>query len=311
MLLTPGTLESNMCLASIAPAPDNRIPAFGGHGKHERTYLFILNTNPWPRKMCVQLKYIAMWWSVLLVLGLSTACFPQAASQTQILLELFTSEGCSSCPPVDAFVEKLDASQPVPDAHLIVLSEHVDYFNHEGWVDPYSSQLVTARQYAYAHALRLKDAYTPQIIANGDAVLPVDNASQMQTMLDKDAKSSTIPISLGNADASSGKKKHVTLHVTIAKNTSPVPLGIYAAVALDHAQSKVYAGENEDRTLSHVAVMRSLTKIGELAPNGSFEKDVMLPAVHEKSPQKIRIIVFLQKAGPGQVYGSAETTASE
>jgi hypothetical protein len=252
---------------------------------------------------------------LLLVVCLAGECFAQtrhilSAGPTPILLELFTSEGCSSCPPADTFVQRLDDSQPVPGAQLIVLSEHVDYFNHEGWTDPYSSAWVTQRQNDYDHALGLDTVYTPQVIVDGTQVLHLDSSQQMKEVFQKAIASPTIPIHLGPVSNDASHPGKLSAHVEIDGGSDKRSAGIYLAVALDHATSQVLRGENGGQSLTHVAVLQSLTKVGQLRHGRKFDQEVPVKLKAGEVPEGIRVVVFLQEIGPGKVLGAAMSKVS-
>lgn len=249
---------------------------------------------------------------LLFVMFSLSDCFGQTytavgAATTPILVELFTSEGCSSCPPADSFLQQLDASQPVRGARLIVLSEHVDYFNHDGWTDPYSSSYVTDRQNAYIHALDLPNPYTPQIIVDGTEVLQLDHPKKVGQVFQNLATEPTIPIHLNTVVKNSNEPRALSANIQIIGDSNKHSAEIYLAVALDHATSHVLHGENGGQTLTHVAILQSLTKVGKLSKGHSFSKDVPVKLSPGTDPKMIRIIVFLQESGPGRVLGAAMT----
>jgi hypothetical protein len=218
-----------------------------------------------------------------------------AASPVPVLVELFTSEGCSSCPPADALLAKLVRAQPVPGATVVGLSEHVDYWDSLGWKDPFSDALFTSRQEEYAPVVARGRVYTPQIVVGGRTdVLGSDEAA------------------VRSAVAHAASEPHGTLRLErrgsmlrIACQDLPAHADarVLLAVLEDGLSDKVLRGENEGRTLLHTAVVRSLRSVGN-APGASFELEVE-PALNPswKSP---RLVAFVQEERSRKVLASGE-----
>jgi hypothetical protein len=244
---------------------------------------------------------IAIW--ALFMASPSTVVGDQGTI-SPVLIELFTSEGCSSCPPADAFLGQLDASQPLPGAQLIVLSEHVDYWNHEGWLDPFSSASLTERQRGYVRALRLREAYTPQFIVDGAAEMRLSERQKITQVLKDAATSPKIPVAIAALEVQSGTPTLVTGRVT-AEGVEGQKGDVYLGLALDHFESTVLRGENRGRQLSHVAVLLDLVKLGPLPVGAKFSQDFHVPLKAGIDPGNVRIIAFVQEAGQGKVVGAA------
>jgi hypothetical protein len=229
-----------------------------------------------------------------------------AARPTPILVELFTSEGCSSCPPADVLLQKMDALQPVPGAQLIVLSEHVDYWDQEGWKDQYSSHELTNRQKSYVSELGLPTAYTPQIIVDGTAELHANDSQQVKAAFEKAIKDVKIPISLSAVTFEGPQEAAVVRgHLQVDAGSENHNADIYIAVALNHAETQVLHGENQGQTLTHVAVVQELVKVGKVQKKGSFSQDVQVKLKPGTKPGEVRIIAFVQEPGSGKVVGAA------
>ena len=235
---------------------------------------------------------------------------PPAADVHPILVELFTSEGCSSCPPADEFVQKLDTLQPVPGAQLIVLSEHVDYWDHEGWKDPSSSHALTERQGGYVHALGLDTAYTPQIIVDGDREMRISDPQQVEKIFQQAVAGQKLPVRIGTVSIDQGNSGLLRTHVEADTNPDKHTADVYVAIALDRLESQVLHGENGGRHLTHVAVVQQITRVGKLEKGKAFAEDVQLKLKPGTGLNDIRVVAFVQTPGPGKMLGAAVWKAS-
>jgi len=228
-----------------------------------------------------------------------------AARRNPVLVELFTSEGCSSCPPADALLQKLDSSQPVDGADLIVLSEHVDYWDSEAWKDRYSSHAYTERQEAYATRLGLNTVYTPQMVIDGRIELVGSEEPQVLRALGSAARVEKIAMALSSVRPEGSDT--LALHLVV----SPLPgsaasesANVLVALARESAVSLVGGGENSGATLRHIAILRSLTRVGGISKSAGLSQDFKLKLDGE-NPRDLRIVAIVQDAPIGRVWGAA------
>jgi hypothetical protein len=197
-----------------------------------------------------------------------------------ILVELFTSEGCSSCPPADAVLARLHESQPVPGVQFVVLSEHVDYWDDLGWRDPFSDHLFTLRQSQYGDR-----NYTPQAMVDGR----IDVLGSDQPGIERAAKAAAADPHGEIAITPNAR----ALHIAVTGLPAHGPAQVLLAVVEDGLVSKVLRGENTGRTLPHTAVVRALKGVGTIAASAtSWSGDVEVP--RDPAWIKTRLVVFAQ-----------------
>jgi hypothetical protein len=185
---------------------------------------------------------------------------------------------------------------------LIVLSEHVDYWNHLGWKDPYSLHLFSERQETYAARLHVSDVYTPQLIVDGQAQLVGSDESAARAAIRKAIERTKVSV---NISGLSKEGSNVKLHFEVG----PLPANpgaVYVAVADNDDLSQVSRGENAGRALTHVAVVRSLTSVGEAGRDRAFSKDLILP-LGAAGANGLRVIGFVQDKHSGAVLGAAQS----
>jgi len=204
---------------------------------------------------------------VIFALSLLVAALPQAGQASPLVVELFTSQSCSSCPPADALLSRLKETRP----DLLVLDFHVDYWNNLGWRDPFSSEATTARQYWYDRTLHLGQVYTPQmVIGGGHEAIGSDTASvkaAIDAELEAAARRPIIAASLARHD------DHLTLSLGDGHGTARLWLVGYD----DHHRTSVGGGENGGRTLDEGNVVRAIVPAGRW-DGQAVTRDAALPA---------------------------------
>ena len=218
-----------------------------------------------------------------------------------VLIELFTSKGCSSCPPADTLLAKLDELQPVTGVTVIALEEHVDYWDHQGWRDPFSSAEFTARQKRYAGLLHVESPYTPEMVIDGRSEFVGNDSEHALHELASAARTPKMPVHVIVKDKS-GDRISLAVNVDATKTSGDVLL----AIAETGLASDVVRGENAGRNLKHSAVVRKLSTIGKLKSGDVFSAEPLVKLAKQWKPENLRAVVFVEDGASGRVLGAAE-----
>ncbi|MFY9802403.1 MAG: DUF1223 domain-containing protein [Candidatus Acidiferrales bacterium] len=230
------------------------------------------------------------------------------SARKPVVVELFTSEGCSSCPPADTLLQKLAEQQPLPGADVIALEEHVDYWNHDGWTDPYSSADWTQRQLDYGSVFKT-ETYTPQMVVDGESQFVGSSARDASFAIETAARAPKTEVAI-TAEAPDGKDaQQFTVSVgKLAGNTPGDVAEVLLAVTEDGLRSSVSRGENAGHVLRHVATLRSLHKIGVASNNqgsASFRGDTRVKFDSRWNREKVSVAVFVQEKESRKILGAA------
>jgi hypothetical protein len=234
---------------------------------------------------------------------------PPTSHGFPVVVELFTSEGCSSCPPADAFLAKLAEQGPAHDMQIVALEEHVDYWDDQGWHDPFSSHNWTTRQSAYAGVLGNKNPYTPQIVVDGSAECSGGRPQLALQAIVQEAARPKAPVTLSQGPA--GKPGTESFYVEIGKLTPSAKGGaaeVWLAITETGLHSSVTRGENAGHELSHAAVVRSMRKVGEAKPDRDvgFSGDAAIPIRNEWKRENLKAVAFVQEKNSLRILGASE-----
>jgi hypothetical protein len=234
----------------------------------------------------------------LMILALMAA---HALAQKAVLVELFTSEGCSSCPPADALLKLVNGSQTNGGQLVVGISEHVTYWNSLGWSDPYSSPAYTERQNAYSERFHLEGPYTPQMVINGaEQIVGSDRGALLHAVEQEDAENPRLSLRIVSLRVEGG---NLTVNFSTSGDVPRQGADLMAVLADDSDRSNVLRGENSGRTLAHVAVARSITRVARVKTPGELTVQIPIPASFQAN-QGHHLILFAQTPGSGRVLGT-------
>ena len=229
-------------------------------------------------------------------------------SATPVLVELFTSEGCSSCPPADEVLSKLDRTQSIQGIEVIALGEHVDYWNRLGWIDPYSSTEFSTRQNRYADAFGRDSVYTPQMIVDGRDEFVGGNWNKAREAIMRAARLPKAKVELLAVSDSNETNKDLKLSIHISdipQVTAGDKADVLLAITESNLRSEVSRGENAGRYLRHSAVVRELTALGDITAGQNFDAEPTVSLANGWQRDNLRAVAFVQERGTRRILGAA------
>jgi hypothetical protein len=218
-----------------------------------------------------------------------------------VLVELFTSEGCSSCPPADDILRKIDGKRTNEGVQIVGVSEHVNYWDHGGWKDPFDSSTITDRQNDYGQRFHLDSVYTPQMVINGEVQVSGNDPRAMLQAIQKVAseQGGTVKIISAKMDGNA-----ILADVSFAGNLPKHGADMFVVVAQDETTEHVTAGENKGRTLVNASVARTFLKATKIHEAGNTSVRIQLPDDLQTAPASRRhLIVWVQEPNAGPVLG--------
>ncbi|MGE3799613.1 MAG: DUF1223 domain-containing protein [Candidatus Kapaibacterium sp.] len=225
---------------------------------------------------------------------------PDTATSGFALVELFTSEGCSSCPPAEKFLNRLVAEAEEKGIALFPVAFHVDYWDRLGWKDRFSSSTWSDRQRAYAEVFRLESIYTPQMIVNGSVEFTGSNESRGRNEI---AKALTIPGSL-KIGISAGIDSASVIRYACTLDTIPSNADLVLLLVENNLTSDVSRGENKGKKLNHANVVRLLERI-PLGKANRVEGRLVIP--DEVNQEELALIAFVQDQKTMKIFGAVRS----
>jgi hypothetical protein len=217
-------------------------------------------------------------------------------SKQPVLVELFTSEGCSSCPSADRVITLLEKQQPNSDAEIITMSLHVTYWDDLGWKDTFSNALFTQRQENYSQRFNLDSIYTPQMVVDGNYQFVGSDLTNAQKAISEAAKTQKAKVEIINVE---DKLKIKMSEIPTHKDAT-----VYLAIAEDNLFSNVKRGENSGKLLEHTSVVRTLQAIGSInQQKNEFEMVYSLQIDSTWKKENLKIIVFAQDNQTRKILG--------